>query len=185
MEINSICLAPKATACGKTFRQTKKMYSWARRLNEEFAKTGWGKVELARRSGIDKSRVYKYLAGNVERPRGNAQAVLADALEVNLLWLKEGVGNKHLKPSEVIAFRAPAVGTNAITPNQPQTTREIWEYLKSRSDYGGMTSELDEGDVLELAVAICPDVIAGMNAGATRDEAVIRALVRRLMKPTA
>lgn len=60
-------------------RYTRSM-EWHERLSERFEATGWGKAELARRSGVDYNSVLKYLAGQVKQPRGDIMEKLAKAL---------------------------------------------------------------------------------------------------------
>lgn len=49
-------------------------------------------VDLINRSGLSKDNVHKYLDGKVKQPRGQTLEVLAEALGMEPLWLKEGVG---------------------------------------------------------------------------------------------
>lgn len=90
------------------------MYPWARRLNEALADKGWSKIDLARHSGIDKDRVYKYLRGGVEHPRGDIQDRLADTLDVGRPWLKENVGAKHPELAEVLPAASPDFGPDEV-----------------------------------------------------------------------
>ena len=70
------------------------MVQWAKRLKEALRQSGWTKTELARRSGVNYASLIKYLAGNVEQPRGDSLPRLAKSLGVTDLWLREGVGPK-------------------------------------------------------------------------------------------
>lgn len=65
--------------------------TWAARLTDSFEATGWSKAELARRSGVSYDNVNKYLAGKVDKPRGDTLASLARALSVDPLWLEKGI----------------------------------------------------------------------------------------------
>jgi len=58
------------------------MAPWVKRLNEALVKSGWSKTELARRSGVNYDSLNKYLAGKVDRPRGDTLPRLARALGV-------------------------------------------------------------------------------------------------------
>jgi 7-cyano-7-deazaguanine reductase len=69
------------------------MSDWKFRLKKSFFATGWSKAELARRSGIQYDSLSKYLDGKVEQPRGDSLLKLARALEVDLLWLRDGTGS--------------------------------------------------------------------------------------------
>ena len=69
------------------------MSDWQKRLNDAFRDTRWSKAELARRSGIRYDSLNKYLAGKVERPRGDSLPRLAKSLGVSLLWLRDGTGS--------------------------------------------------------------------------------------------
>lgn len=68
------------------------MEVWAKRLVGRFNASGLGKAELAREAGLPKESVYKYLKGKVKQPRGDVLDKLADALGIQRLWLKEGLG---------------------------------------------------------------------------------------------
>ena len=68
------------------------MEGWTARLISAWKRSGWNKAELARQSGVADHNVYKYLAGGVKQPRGDVLNDLADALRVEGLWLREGIG---------------------------------------------------------------------------------------------
>lgn len=68
------------------------MAAWHTRLSQRMKTLGWNPPELARRSGVSKENIYKYLKGDVSQPRGNIVKNLADALGVSVFWLKEGLG---------------------------------------------------------------------------------------------
>lgn len=67
---------------------------WHERLKSRFDQLGWSKVKLANKSEVPYSSVVKYLAGKVDKPRGDTPAQLAKALGVEELWLTAGVGPK-------------------------------------------------------------------------------------------
>jgi 7-cyano-7-deazaguanine reductase len=69
------------------------MSNWKIRLKKSFSTTGWSKAELARRSGVQYDSLSKYLDGKVEQPRGESLLKLAKALDVNILWLRDGTGS--------------------------------------------------------------------------------------------
>ncbi len=87
------------------------MRHWVKRLNDCHRKSGWSKVELARRSSISYDSLNKYLAGRVDNPRGDSLPRLAAALGLNVTWLREGVGpRKSLKKA-----KAGASGFDTLT----------------------------------------------------------------------
>lgn len=65
--------------------------TWAARLQATFNKKGWTKAELARRANVSYDNVNKYLAGKVDKPRGQTLSALAHALGVDELWLEKGI----------------------------------------------------------------------------------------------
>lgn len=71
------------------------MSSWNERLNDAWKRTGWSKTELHRRSGVPYDNILKYLQGKVDQPRGDMLDKLADALEVDRLYLKEGIAEEQ------------------------------------------------------------------------------------------
>ncbi len=68
------------------------MEHWSKRLWRAVHWKGWSQRELARRSGIDEQKVYKYLQGKVAQPRGDTMLRLADALGVTETWLRFELG---------------------------------------------------------------------------------------------
>jgi transcriptional regulator with XRE-family HTH domain len=68
------------------------MDHWSARLWKALNRKGWSQRELARRSGIDEQKVYKYLQGKVDQPRGDTLLRLADILGVSEIWLRSGAG---------------------------------------------------------------------------------------------
>jgi len=63
---------------------------WHHRALDILAARGWSRAELARRAGLPKDRIYKYLTGAIEQPRGNAIKAIAAALGVSEVWLVYG-----------------------------------------------------------------------------------------------
>jgi len=68
------------------------MEHWSKRLWRALNWKGWSQRELARRASIDEQKVYKYLQGKVDQPRGDTLLRLADALGVTESWLRYEVG---------------------------------------------------------------------------------------------
>lgn len=68
-----------------------KMSDWIQRLRDCLAEKNMSAAELARRSGVPKESVYKYLQAGIAQPRGDTIDRLAKVLEVDRLWLKEGI----------------------------------------------------------------------------------------------
>jgi repressor LexA len=64
------------------------MEHWSKRLWRALEWKGWSQRELAKRANIDEQKVYKYLQGKVEQPRGDTMLRLADALGVTESWLR-------------------------------------------------------------------------------------------------
>ena len=68
------------------------MDHWSKRLWKALSWKGWSQRELARRAGLDEQKVYKYLQGKVDQPRGDTLLRLADTLGVTESWLRYEVG---------------------------------------------------------------------------------------------
>jgi len=68
------------------------MEHWSNRLWRALNWKGWSQRELARRANIDEQKVYKYLQGKVDQPRGDTLLRLADCLGVTETWLRYEVG---------------------------------------------------------------------------------------------
>jgi transcriptional regulator with XRE-family HTH domain len=64
---------------------------WHARLLQRIKDLGWPKVELARRAGLDKDRLYKWLRGGVDHPRGDVLERLAKAVGWTEHFLLYGV----------------------------------------------------------------------------------------------
>ena len=69
------------------------MDHWSKRLLKALSWKGWSQRELARRAGLDEQKVYKYLQGKVDQPRGDTLLRLADTLGVTESWLRYEVGS--------------------------------------------------------------------------------------------
>lgn len=65
--------------------------SWHLRLQDTFNQTGWSKAELHRRAEVSYDNVVKYLSGKVDQPRGDTLARLANALNIDPIWLETGI----------------------------------------------------------------------------------------------
>ena len=48
------------------------MEHWSKRLWRALSWKGWSQRELARRAEIDEQKVFKYLQGKVDQPRGDS-----------------------------------------------------------------------------------------------------------------
>lgn len=74
------------------------MDRWWKRIRDGLDRKGWSVVEFERRTGIDRGRLYKYVTGEVDQPRGDAFARMSAALGVNEWWLRTGQGarSNHL-----------------------------------------------------------------------------------------
>ncbi len=68
------------------------MDHWSKRLLRALSWKGWSQRELARRAGLNEQKVYKYLQGKVDQPRGDTLLRLADTLGVTESWLRYEVG---------------------------------------------------------------------------------------------
>jgi|TARA_B100000315_G_scaffold236302_1_gene251973 phage repressor protein C with HTH and peptisase S24 domain len=68
------------------------MDHWSKRLWRALEWKGWSQRELARRADIHEQKVYKYLQGRVDQPRGDTMLRLADTLGVTESWLRFEVG---------------------------------------------------------------------------------------------
>lgn len=78
--------------------------TWSARLQSALTAKGWSKAELSRRSTVPYDSINKYLRGDIEQPRGDTLEKLADALEVDRLWLKEGVRGPITRGPDVEGF---------------------------------------------------------------------------------
>lgn len=74
-----------------SIRYLEKMETWNERLLRSYEKKFKSVAEFSRHSGVTKDSIHKYLKTNVAQPRGNTMELLASSLDVDLLWLKEGV----------------------------------------------------------------------------------------------
>ena len=126
------------------------MSMWARRLKEAMDEAGMGKADLARRSGVPYDSVSKYVDGGVEAPRGDRLKRLAEALEVNRLWLTEGVGPKrngvNLMTNTNIAEPSQDAHSDTFQSSWP---RDVPVYGTAAGNDAGAV-QLNEGEVVDL-----------------------------------
>lgn len=80
-----------------------RMRRWSDRLNAAMEDRGWNARELARRAKVQYESVAKYTNHKVSQPRGDTVKRLALALDVDPLWLRDGV-------SRAKEFGVPVVG---------------------------------------------------------------------------
>ena len=73
------------------------MTAWSDRLRQAMTWKGWSASELARRTDIPPSRLYKYIHGKVAQPRGDVLKVLAQTMGVNEQWLRNGNGPHYTR----------------------------------------------------------------------------------------
>jgi transcriptional regulator with XRE-family HTH domain len=109
---------------------------WSERLIASMREKGWTAAELARRSGVDVQKIYKYMRGKVDAPRGKTLALLSKALGVNELWLVYGAED-HNAPtagsSQVIELgRIPIV--NLVDLSRLKSIADLPKMLKDRKE---------------------------------------------------
>ena len=89
------------------------MDHWSNRLARALSWKGWSQRELARRADLNEQKVYKYLQGKVDQPRGDTLLRLADTLGVTESWLRYEVGPAVVSiPSSAVGqvrFRCPSM----------------------------------------------------------------------------
>lgn len=78
--------------------------AWHIRLQKMVADKGWTVPELARRSGLSEASLYKYMRGDVDKPRGNVMKKLADAFGVEPIWLEHGIDVPKATSQDIGAY---------------------------------------------------------------------------------
>lgn len=73
---------------------------WQDRMRRECRAQGITFEELARRTGLQSSRIRKYATGKGNQPRGDTLNRIARVLGVELFWLRDNTPPKHATPSE-------------------------------------------------------------------------------------
>lgn len=101
-EFNSVFQAPNSVPLN-FIPQYPWAMTWDQRLSDALRAKGWSKTELARRSGVAYDNVLKYVSGKVDQPRGDTLDKLADALDVERLWLSEGLRSEN-RPIPLMGF---------------------------------------------------------------------------------
>lgn len=165
-----------------TTEQTLPGSTWDERLRMAFEASKMTMAELSRRSGVGYDSVNKYIRGDVKQPRGDSLDKLAEALEIDPLYLRVG-----LRPG-------PPVGEDAI-PIRGKVAAGMWLEVGKIDDEpigwlpfnpfpthpkGSVYSLVVEGDSLDLiapdgATIICTDL--AMTGISLREEDV--AIVER------
>lgn len=64
---------------------------WHERAKTALERKKWTVADLQRATAIPYDRLNKQLRGDVKNPRGDDQKLIADALGVRLLWLRDGL----------------------------------------------------------------------------------------------
>lgn len=78
---------------------------WNERLKRIVEDQDISMAELHRRSGVPYDSINKYLRGDVDNPRGNALARLAEAVGTTETFLRTGFTERKPLSTEVIPFR--------------------------------------------------------------------------------
>lgn len=103
---------------------------WWNRLEQRISELGWSKAELARRSGITYDSINKYMRGDIDNPRGNVMAKLAQTIDKPLLWLRDGIEMDTL--SEVLT--PVSISTVRVAGTvEAGTFREVDEFDQSEN----------------------------------------------------
>lgn len=114
--------------------------NWQVRLDKRRKELGWTKAELSRRSDVPYDSVNKYLRGDVQQPRGDILAKLAESTGLNVLWLRDGLGPE--------LSRVPVVGVLGAG--------EEWYPIDDSAQGGGIDDgidfSLDDADPVALRV---------------------------------
>lgn len=112
---------------------------WVDRLNEAFKAKDWSVARLSRESGVPTASLHKYLDRKVDQPRGNTLLMLARALDVDPLWLKEGV--------------APEIATTVVP---------IMGYVGAGAEIEPEFEQVPEGGLhqVEIPITLPDDLIA-------------------------
>ncbi len=71
------------------------MEDWAQRLRDEAEAKRLSYAEIARMIDAEPNTVRKWAQGRISQPRGKTFELLAKALGVEALWLRDGLGPKH------------------------------------------------------------------------------------------
>lgn len=116
------------------------MENWNHRLREAYNKKFNSVIEFSKHSGVSKDSIHKYLNNDVNQPRGNTLKLLADSLDVDYLWLKEGImpDKKTIdmsKPMCVTSLREIYYQLNKSYPDEPPEAKilvlfKIYDQLK-------------------------------------------------------
>lgn len=106
------------------------MKTWNHRLQETFKKKFKTVVEFSEHSGVPKDSIHKYLKEGVNQPRGNILELLAKSLDVDLLWLKEGIFSGEAAKGANPAMTKDAVveilrQIRELYPDASEKTREL------------------------------------------------------------
>lgn len=101
---------------------------WQDRMRSERDTQKISSAELARRAGLNAASIRKYAEGKGNQPRGDVLQRIATALDVELLWLRDGIPPKRATPPE-----GSALEPDTIMTHTPPTTAGF----KERSAFGG------------------------------------------------
>jgi transcriptional regulator with XRE-family HTH domain len=97
---------------------------WWERLRGWIDERGWKPPELARRSGVNKDAIYKWLAGGVTNPRGSDLDRVLNCLDKSELELFYGLSEARLTQLKEIPLLNML---NLGKLKRGQAAREVWD----------------------------------------------------------
>lgn len=110
------------------------MKHWGERLVSAMKARGWDYPDLARESGVSVESLRKYGQCAVDNPRGDNMARIANALEVDLVWLRDGTSTAEGEPLgdlpadnlEAAALLAEHVASTWTKPMDPKAKARLY-----------------------------------------------------------
>lgn len=141
--------------------------TWNERLQRLVRDKGLSKAELSRLSGVPYDSVNKYLRGDVDNPRGNTLAKLAEALDSSVSYLQNGLTDKKPLPSRGVPFRGDVAAGVWIEVGEGLESPDEWLPFNPLPQYpeGAVYCLTVRGDSLDRiappgTTLVCVDLIA-------------------------
>ena len=127
------------------------MNTWNERLRETWPLKYKSLAALSRACDVSRDSLQKYVKDGVNQPRGDTMQKIADALEVDYLWLKEGIASGNAPKIRTIKRLWITDRLREVGKTKPQLAKALTLKGDTINNIINGTEDLPAGDVMKFA----------------------------------